>query len=188
MSVLLLDNDGLNTHTIAQYLGELGIEAEVYHEQLSLADITELDPSHIVLSPGTQTIDETIHLIKHIGPNRPILGIGLGFIAVIQALDGIITREPSLHAGQVLSVQHVGEGIFKGLPDAFASVCYQHHNVNVDNLPKTLDVTAWAQLPHGQRDLIIAVKHQTWPLQAILCDPTAILSEHGHALLRNFLQ
>ena len=188
MSVLILDHDGLSSHTLAQYLGELDITANVYPaHQLSVNDIAELDPSHIILSPSTEALTETIKLIQHIGKDRPILGIGLGFMAVIHALHGITTVQASLYAGQVLAVEHTGQGILSGLPSPFDGVCYQRQSVTRDNLPKALDVTAWTTLPGNQNDLTLAVKHSVWPLQALLWDPTALLSKHGHVLLKHFI-
>lgn len=188
MSVLLLDHDGLGTYNLAQYLGELDIDAEVYHSHdLSLDNITELSPGHIILSPSAATLPAAVAMIQHLGASIPILGVGLGFIATIQACGGSTSVNASLPVAKPLGMCHANTGVFNKLPSPFTGVCYQCQTVSLDNLPKMLDITAWLQSPTDDRNVIVAVKHQKWPLEALLFHPEAMLSQHGHAILRRFL-
>lgn len=188
MSILLLDQDGLGTYHLAQYLDELDAITEVYlSHHLTLDDIHTLDPSHIILSPSIESLEISMDIIKHFGQNIPILVIGLGFFAVIHVFHGETDIAPSINIGEKQAIYHDGVSIFEGIPTPFAGVCYQRQSVSLNHLPKQLDITAWSQKANGDMDSILAVQHQTWPLRALLFHPEAILSEHGHTLLRHFL-
>lgn len=188
MSILLLDQDGLGTYHLAQYLDELDATTEVYASTaLTLDDIHTMDPSHIIVSPSIESLEKTMDLIKHVGPNIPILAIGLGFLAVVHVFHGETDIANSIIIGEKQIIHHEGAGLFEGLPTPFHGICYQRQSVNLDNLPKQLDIAAWSQKANGDMDNILAVQHQTWPLHALLFHPEAMLSEHGHTLLRHFL-
>lgn len=189
MSILLLDQDGLGTYHLAQYLDELDATTEVYAStELTLDDIHTMDPSHIIISPSIESLGNTMDMIKHLGANIPILAIGLGFLAVTHVFHGETDISASISIGEKQAIYHDGVSIFEGIPTPFTGICYQRQSVSLNNLPKQLDIAAWSQKTNGDMDTILAVQHQTWPLHALLFHPEAMLSEHGHALLRHFLK
>jgi anthranilate synthase component 2 len=184
--LLLIDNYDSFTYNLVHFLGELGAEAHVVrNDKLTVADALGLRPSAIVLSPGPCTPNEAgicLDLIAAAGPTIPILGVCLGHQAIGQVYGGKVIRAPQLMHGKLSAVTHGGKGIFKGLPKTFEATRYHSLIVARDGLPDCFDVTA------ETGGLIMGLQHKTHPVYGVQFHPESIASEHGHALLANFLE
>jgi anthranilate synthase component 2 len=184
--LLLIDNYDSFTYNLVHFLGELGAEARVVrNDKLTVADAIAMQPSAIVLSPGPCTPNEAgicLDLIKQAGPKIPILGVCLGHQAIGQVYGGSVVRAPVLMHGKLSRVTNSGRGIFKGLPKTFEATRYHSLIVERSSLPDCLTVTAETD------SLIMGVEHKTHPVHGVQFHPESIASEHGHALLANFLE
>lgn len=184
--LLLIDNYDSFTYNLVHFLGELGAEARVVrNDKITVADAMALAPQAIVLSPGPCTPNEAgicLELIEKAGPTIPILGVCLGHQAVGQVYGGKVIRAPHLMHGKLSSVANTGKGVFKGLPRTFEATRYHSLIVERDTLPDCLEVTA------ETGGLIMGMQHKTHPVHGVQFHPESIASEHGHALLANFLE
>ncbi len=189
--LLMIDNYDSFTYNLVQYLGELGEEAWVYrNDQITLDEIAKLQPQRIVLSPGPCTPNEagvSLATIERFAGKIPILGVCLGHQSIGQAFGGRIVRARLVMHGKTSAVYHDGQGVFADLPNPFTVVRY--HSLVIDQaiLPDCLQMTAWTQTADGAVDEIMGVRHKTLPVEGVQFHPESILTEHGHALLRNFL-
>jgi anthranilate synthase component 2 len=183
--VLLIDNYDYFVHNLARYVRELGKPTEVYRsDAISVAEIAARKPSHIIVSPGPGTPREagiSNAAIVELGPRVPILGVCLGHQCLAAALGGRVIRNRPRH-GKTSPIHHSSEGIFAGLPSPFEATRYHSLIVAREGLPECLRVTAVT--PEGE---IMALQHQSWPVSGVQFHPESVLTEHGHALLRNFL-
>ncbi len=184
--LLLIDNYDSFTYNLVHFLGELGAEAHVVrNDKITVADAIALKPQAIVLSPGPCTPNEAgicLELIEKAGPTIPILGVCLGHQAMGQVYGGKVIRAPNLMHGKLSSVANTGKGVFKGLPRAFEATRYHSLIVERDSLPDCLEITA------ETGGLIMGMQHKTLPVHGVQFHPESIASEHGHALLANFLE
>lgn len=184
--ILVIDNYDSFTYNLVQYLGEMGAELDVRrNDAVSLADIEQLAPDKILLSPGPGTPDDagiTLDVIRKFGPRIPIFGVCLGQQAIGQALGGRIIRAEHLMHGKTSPITHNGEGIFAGLPSPLEATRYHSLIVERNTLPAELLVTA--ESDDGE---IMGLRHKTWPLEGVQFHPESILTVHGKHLLRNFL-
>jgi anthranilate synthase component 2 len=184
--LLLIDNYDSFTYNLVHFLGELGAEAHVVrNDKITVADAIALQPQAIVLSPGPCTPNEAgicLELIEKAGPTIPILGVCLGHQAMGQVYGGKVIRAPNLMHGKLSSVANPGKGVFKGLPRAFEATRYHSLIVERDSLPDCLEITA------ETGGLIMGMQHKTLPVHGVQFHPESIASEHGHALLANFLE
>ncbi len=184
--ILLIDNYDSFTYNLYQYLRELGAEVEVCrNDKISIAEIEALAPERIVVSPGPCTPAEagiSVELIRHFAGRAPILGVCLGHQALGAAFGGRIVRAPTLMHGKLSAVVHDGRGVFTGLPQGFMSTRYHSLVVERDALPACLEVSA--ETPDG---VIMGLRHRDYAVEGVQFHPEAILTEHGHDLLRNFL-
>jgi anthranilate synthase component 2 len=184
--LLLIDNYDSFTYNLVHFLGELGAEAHVVrNDKITVADAIALQPQAIVLSPGPCTPNEAgicLELIEKAGPTIPILGVCLGHQAMGQVYGGKVIRAPNLMHGKLSSVANTGKGVFKGLPRAFEATRYHSLIVERDSLPDCLEITA------ETGGLIMGMQHKTHPVHGVQFHPESIASEHGHALLANFLE
>jgi len=184
--VLLLDNYDSFVHNIARYLGELGAQREVHRsDSLSIADIETLDPTHIVISPGPGTPDEagiSVDAVRHLGRRIPILGVCLGHQAIAVAYGGRVVRAPRPVHGRRSCIVHGGEGPLAGIPSPMHVGRYHSLIVDRSSLPPVLGVTATCD-----DGLIMALEHRALPVYGVQFHPESLLTEHGHALLANFL-
>lgn len=183
--ILLIDNYDSFTYNLAQYLGELGGEVAVHrNDKITLDEIAALKPSHIIISPGPGDPDSagiSLAVIERFHATTPILGVCLGHQAIGQAFGGKIIRAHSLMHGKTSRIEHAGQGIFAGLPSPFAATRY--HSLVVDEaLPDCLEVIA--RTSTGE---MMGLRHKIFPTVGVQFHPEAILTEHGHDLLRNFL-
>jgi anthranilate synthase/aminodeoxychorismate synthase-like glutamine amidotransferase len=184
--ILLLDNYDSFVHNLARYARELGEETEVRRsDTLTVEAIGAMAPSHIVVSPGPRTPGEagvSNAVIAALGARIPILGVCLGHQCVAAALGGRVVLAERPRHGKTSPIHHSGDGIFTGLPSPFEATRYHSLIVAREGLPASLEVAAVTP-----DDEIMALKHRTWPVWGVQFHPESVLTQHGHALLRNFL-
>jgi anthranilate synthase/phosphoribosyltransferase len=184
--LLLIDNYDSFTYNLAQYLGELGAEVRVArNDAISPDDIATLAPSHIVISPGPGTPEGagiSVDVIRRFAPQVPILGVCLGHQAIAHAFGGRVVRADRLMHGKVSPIEHDGKGIFHGLPSPFSATRY-HSLIVAEPLPDCLE--ACAHTPEGE---LMALRHRSYPTVGVQFHPESFLTEHGHYLLRGFLE
>ncbi len=184
--ILVIDNYDSFTYNLVQYLGEMGADLDVRrNDTLTLADVADMAPEKIVISPGPGTPDDagiTLGLILEFGPRTPIFGVCLGQQAIGQALGGRVVRADRLMHGKTSLVNHMGRGVFRGLPTPLEGTRYHSLIVERASLPDCLEITAEAD--DGE---IMGLRHKTWPLEGVQFHPEAILTEHGKRMLKNFL-
>src|SRR6185436_16775324 len=184
--LLMIDNYDSFTYNLVQYLGELGEEVKVVrNDELTVEEIASLRPTRIVLSPGPCTPNEagvSLELIRRLAGEVPILGVCLGHQAIGQAFGGRVVHARTLMHGKTSPIHHNGEGVFKGLPSPYTATRYHSLAIERDSCPGELEVTAWTE--DGE---IMGVRHRSLPVEGVQFHPESILTQHGHALLRNFL-
>lgn len=185
--ILVIDNYDSFTYNLVQYLGEMGAELVVRrNDAVSLAEVADMKPAKIVISPGPGTPNDagvTLDLIKEYGRTIPIFGVCLGLQAMGQALGGRVVRADKLMHGKTSKVTHRGQGVFAGLPSPFEATRYHSLIVEESSLPECLEVTAEAE--DGE---IMGLRHKDWPLEGVQFHPEAVLTEHGKQILRTFLE
>ncbi len=190
--VLMIDNYDSFTYNLVQYLQMLGAEVKVIrNDELSVAQIAALAPERIVISPGPCTPNEAgvcVEVITQLGQHTPILGVCLGHQSLGQAYGGDVVRAKTIMHGKTSRIRHEGRGVFAGLPDAYEATRYHSLVVARDSLPECLEVTAWTDDEVGGFDEIMGLRHREYPVEGVQFHPESILTEHGHALLKNFLQ
>ncbi len=188
--LLMIDNYDSFTWNVVQYLGELGVEVEVFrNDEISLERIAELRPRQIVISPGPCTPDEagiSLALVERFAGEIPILGICLGHQSIGQQFGGRIVRAGRVMHGKLSEIHHTGAGVFEGLPSPFTATRYHSLVIEAGSLPDCLEVTAWTEIG-GEREEIMGVRHRQFDVEGVQFHPESIVSEHGHALLKNFL-
>lgn len=192
MSLLMLDNYDSFTYNLVQYFGELGETVDVRrNDALTLADIEQLQPERIVISPGPCTPNEagiSLAVIERFAGRIPILGVCLGHQAIGQAFGGRVLRARQVMHGKSSPMHHAGQGVFRGLPSPFEAVRYHSLVVERASLPDCLEITAWTQTDDGEVDEIMGLRHRELAVEGVQFHPESVLSEHGHALLKNFLE
>ena len=185
--LLMIDNYDSFTWNLVQYLGELGADVHVHrNDAITVSEIAAWEPTHIVISPGPCTPNEagiSVPLIREFAGKIPILGVCLGHQAIGQAFGGRVVRAQRVMHGKLSPVTHDGKGAFAGLPSPLTVTRYHSLSIERKSLPPDLDVTATAD--DGE---IMGVRHRRFAVEGVQFHPEAILTEHGHALLRNFLE
>jgi anthranilate synthase component 2 len=189
--LLMIDNYDSFTYNLVQYLGELGQDVRVVrNDELSVEQIRKLAPERIVISPGPGTPDQagvTLEMIAKVGAQIPILGVCLGHQSIGQAFGGKVVRAREIMHGKTSVIHHTGKGVFAALPNPFVATRYHSLVVEKASVPAVLEVTAWTQDAVGGVDEIMGFRHKALPIEGVQFHPESILTEHGHALLRNFL-
>ena len=184
--LLMIDNYDSFTYNLVQYLGELGQAVRVYrNDEISLEQIGALGPDRIVISPGPCTPNEagiSVPLIRRFAGDIPILGVCLGHQSIGQAFGGRIVHAKQLMHGKTSPVHHEGKGVFRGLHQPLTATRYHSLVIERETLPKELEVTAWTD--DGE---IMGLRHASLPVEGVQFHPESIATEHGHALLQNFL-
>ena len=184
--LLMIDNYDSFTYNLVQYLGELGQEVQVYrNDEITLNAIEDLAPDFLMISPGPCTPDEagiSIAAIEHFAGRTPILGVCLGHQSIGQAFGGKIIHAKQLMHGKVSPVFHSNQGVFAGLPSPVNCTRYHSLVIERESLPDCLEITAWTD--DGE---IMGVRHKTLAIEGVQFHPESILTEHGHAMLANFL-
>jgi anthranilate synthase/aminodeoxychorismate synthase-like glutamine amidotransferase len=185
-SVLVIDNYDSFTYNLVQYLGELGAQVTVRrNDDISLTEVSAMHPAAAVLSPGPGTpADAGIckDLLQELGPTLPMLGVCLGHQCLGEVFGGTVRRAAQVMHGKVSRITHTEQSVFRGLPSPVAATRYHSLVVDRDALPQELEVTAWTD-----DGTIMGLRHRTHPLAGVQFHPEAILTEHGHQLLKNFL-
>ena len=185
--LLMIDNYDSFTYNIVQYFGELGEEVRtVRNDEITIEEIERLHPDRICISPGPKAPRDagvSVDVIKHFKGKLPILGVCLGHQAIGEAFGGKIVRAKQVMHGKTSLVAHTGVGVFKGIPSPFTVIRYHSLAIERATLPDCLEVTAWTD--DGE---IMGVRHKEYDIEGVQFHPESILSEHGHALLKNFLQ
>ena len=189
--LLMIDNYDSFTYNVVQYLGELGADVQVYrNDAISIEEIESLQPAKIVISPGPCTPKEagiSTQVISHFAGKIPILGICLGHQSIGQVYGGDIVRAKKVMHGKLSPIHHGGQGVFRNLAAPFTATRYHSLVVDAQTLPDCLEVTAWTENESGEREEIMGVRHKSLNVEGVQFHPESILSEHGHALLKNFL-
>ncbi len=190
--LLMIDNYDSFTFNLVQYFGELGQDVKVVrNDELTTAQIAALDASSIVISPGPCTPNEagvSLEVLEKLSAKVPIFGVCLGHQAIGQAFGGKVVRAKQIMHGKTSMIHHNGVGVFRGLPNPFEATRYHSLVVEQESLPDCLEVTAWTENADGSRDAIMGLRHRSLPVEGVQFHPESILTQHGHALLRNFLQ
>lgn len=190
--ILMIDNYDSFTYNVVQYLAELGADIKVIrNDEMTLDEIESLNPEKIVISPGPCTPNEagvSVEVIKTFAGRLPILGICLGHQSIGQAFGGDIVRAGKVMHGKISSIYHANQGVFSGLGLPFNATRYHSLVIGKDSLPDCLEVTAWTQADDGSLDEIMGVRHRELDIEGVQFHPESVLSQHGHDLLRNFLE
>jgi anthranilate synthase component 2 len=183
--LLMIDNYDSFTYNLVQYLAELGQDVQVYrNDEIDLAKVKSLNPDHIVISPGPCTPNEagiSVPLIHEFAGKIPLLGVCLGHQSIGQAFGGKIVHAKQLMHGKTSPVTHDGTGLFEGLPSPFQATRY--HSLIVENVPPSLVVNATSDDGH-----VMGFRHATLPIHSVQFHPESIATEHGHAMLANFMR
>lgn len=190
--VVMIDNYDSFTYNLVQYLGELGAEVTVVrNDQMGLAEIERLRPDRIVISPGPCTPKEagiSVPAIGHFKGRRPILGVCLGHQSIGVAFGGRIVHAKTIMHGKTSMIYHLGQGVFRGLPNPFEATRYHSLVIERESLPECLEITAWTCDRTGAFEEIMGVRHKEYPIQGVQFHPESILTQHGRELLGNFLE
>jgi len=187
MSLLMIDNYDSFTYNLVQYFGELGEDVQTFrNDEITLDQVAALNPERICISPGPCTPAEagiSVPLLQRFAGQIPILGVCLGHQAIGAAFGGKIVRAAEVMHGKTSAIQHTGVGVFRGLPNPFTVIRYHSLAIERASLPDCLEITSWTE--DGE---IMGVRHKEFDVQGVQFHPESILSEHGHALLKNFLE
>jgi anthranilate synthase component 2 len=185
--LLMIDNYDSFTYNIVQYFGELGEDVSVFrNDRITLAEIEELAPKRLVISPGPCSPEEagiSVAAIRHFAGRIPILGVCLGHQAIGSAFGGRVVRSACLMHGKTSPVHHDGRELFKGIPTPFEATRYHSLVVERDTLPAALEITAW--VADGE---IMGLRHRELPIWGVQFHPESILTICGMDILRNFLE
>ena len=190
--LLMIDNYDSFTYNLVQYLQSLGAEVRVErNDALTVDEIERLAPQRIVISPGPCTPNEagvSMAVIERLGASTPILGVCLGHQSIGQVYGGDVIRAGRIMHGKTSRIRHEGKGVFAGLPDGYEATRYHSLVVDKATLPGCLEVTAWTENDDGSMEEIMGLRHREFPVEGVQFHPESILTQHGHALLKNFLQ
>lgn len=190
--LLMIDNYDSFTYNLVQYFGELGQEVCVYrNDEISISEIESLKPNHIVISPGPCTPNEagiSLELIEKLAGKIPILGVCLGFQAIVQVFGGNIIGAQKIMHGKVSPIHHTGKGVFKNLKNPLNATRYHSLVAEKPTLPDCFEVTAWTNKEDGDIEEIMGVRHKSYAIEGVQFHPESILTEHGHQMLNTFLQ
>jgi anthranilate synthase component 2 len=187
MKLLMIDNYDSFTYNLVQYFGELGADIEVFrNDEITIAQIVDRAPTHLVVSPGPCSPAEagiSVEAIRYFAGKLPVLGVCLGHQSIGAAFGGRIIRAQQLMHGKTSVIHTTQQGVFAGLPQDYTVNRYHSLAIERESLPSELEVTAWTD--DGE---IMGVRHRTLAVEGVQFHPESILTEHGHALLNNFLQ
>ena len=188
--LLMIDNYDSFTFNLVQYFGELGADVVVKrNDEIDLDGIQALNPDQLVISPGPCTPNEagvSVAAIEHFAGKIPILGVCLGHQSIGQAFGGRIVHAREIMHGKTSPVYHADTGVFSGLDNPFTATRYHSLVIEKESLPDCLEITAWTE-KDGEMDEIMGVRHRELDVQGVQFHPESILTEHGHDMLRNFL-
>ena len=184
--LLMIDNYDSFTYNLVQYLAEIGQEVKVVrNDKISIEEINKLNPQYIVISPGPCTPNEagiSLELIETFKGKIPILGVCLGHQSIGQAFGGKIVHAQTIMHGKTSKISHNNKGVFGGIKNPFVATRYHSLVIDRESLPNCFDITAWTD-----DNEIMGIKHKKLAIEGVQFHPESILSEHGHDLLKNFL-
>lgn len=189
--LLMIDNYDSFTYNLVHYFNELNVDVKVArNDQITIKEIINLKPTHIVISPGPCTPNEagiSLNVIQEFAGKIPILGVCLGHQAIAQVLGGHVVHAKRIIHGKTSVIQHNQQGVFRNIPSTFNATRYHSLLVDPETLPDCLEITAWTQ---NQLNLteIMGIRHRDLALEGVQFHPESILTEYGHQLLENFLQ
>ena len=190
--LLMIDNYDSFTYNLVQYLQSLGAEVRVErNDALTVDEIERLAPQRIVISPGPCTPNEagvSMAVIERLGASTPILGVCLGHQSIGQVYGGEVIRAGRIMHGKTSRIRHEGKGVFAGLPNGYEATRYHSLVVDKATLPAALEITAWTENDDGSMEEIMGLRHREHPVEGVQFHPESILTQHGHALLKNFLE
>ena len=190
--LLMIDNYDSFTYNLVQYFGELGQDVIVHrNDQITVPEIEKLNPKYIVISPGPCTPNEagiSLELIDKLAGQFPILGVCLGFQAIVQSFGGSIIGAQKIMHGKVSPVHHTSKSVFKGLKNPLNATRYHSLVAEKESLPECFEMTAWTNTESGEIEEIMGVRHKIHPIEGVQFHPESILTEHGHQMLDTFLQ
>jgi len=188
----MIDNYDSFTYNLVQYLGELGVEVQVYrNDQITLEQITDLKPEHLVISPGPCTPEKagiSVDAIKKFAGQIPILGVCLGHQSIGQAFGGHIVHARDVMHGKTSNIYHQSTGVFTALNNPIEATRYHSLVIEKKTLPECLEITAWTRNKDGSQDEIMGIRHKNLDIQGVQFHPESILTQQGHDLLNNFLK
>ena len=189
--LLMIDNYDSFTYNLVQYLGELGADVVVHrNDQISIAEIEQLQPTRLMISPGPCTPNEagvSMEAIRQFAGKIPILGVCLGHQSIGQVYGGDIVHARQIMHGKTSLIHHIGKHVFKGLANPYTATRYHSLVIDKNTLPECLEVTAWTEDEKGEIDEIMGVRHKELDVEGVQFHPESILTEHGHDLLKNFI-
>ncbi|MDA0270644.1 MAG: aminodeoxychorismate/anthranilate synthase component II [Chloroflexi bacterium] len=184
--LLLIDNYDSFTYNLYQYLMELGAEVEVFrNDRITVEDCLSMQPDQVVISPGPCSPKEagiSVDLIKAVAGKAPLLGVCLGLQCMGEAYGGVVEYAGEIMHGKTSQITHDGRGVFAGLPSPFEAIRYHSLAIRPDTVPAVLEVSA-----HSESGVIMAARHRDYVMEGVQFHPESIMTEHGHALLKNFL-
>ncbi len=190
--LVMIDNYDSFTYNVVQYFAELGADVRVFrNDEITIEEIEALKPDHLVISPGPCTTNEagiSMEAIRYFAGKLPILGICLGHQSIGQVFGGNIIRAGQVMHGKISQIHHADSGVFRGLSNPYNATRYHSLVIDKHNLPECLEITAWTENPDGSMEEIMGVRHRELPIEGVQFHPESILTEHGHDLLKNFLQ
>jgi len=189
--LLMIDNYDSFTYNLVQYFGELKVDVQVHrNDEITISEIEKLNPEYLVISPGPCTPNEagvSIEAIKHFAGKLPILGVCLGHQSIGQAFGGNIIHAKEIMHGKVSNMFHKDEGVFKNLENPLEATRYHSLVIDAETLPECFEITAWTENESGGMDEIMGIRHKDYAIEGIQFHPESILTQHGHAMLQNFL-
>ncbi|HAS6190148.1 TPA: aminodeoxychorismate/anthranilate synthase component II [Vibrio vulnificus] len=189
--LLIIDNYDSFTYNLYQYFCELGAQVQVVrNDEIDLAGIVQLNPTHLVISPGPCTPNEagiSLAAIEHFADKLPILGVCLGHQAIAQVFGAKVVRARQVMHGKTSPITHNGRSVFKGLNNPLTVTRYHSLVVENGSLPECFELTAWTTHADGSMDEIMGYQHKTLAIDAVQFHPESIKTEQGHQLLANFL-
>ena len=190
--ILVVDNYDSFTYNLVHYLAELGAPTHVVrNDDLTVDEAWALNPAAVLLSPGPCAPDQAgicLPLIETAPASMPILGVCLGHQSMGQVYGGDVIRAGRIMHGKTSLIRHEGKGVFAGLPDGYEATRYHSLVVDKTTLPEALEITAWTENDDGSMEEIMGLRHREFPVEGVQFHPESILTQHGHALLKNFLE
>ena len=190
--LLMIDNYDSFTYNVVHYLAELGADVRVYrNDEITIDEMVELDPDHLVISPGPCTPKEagvSVEAIRHFAGKIPVLGICLGHQSIGQVFGGDIVRAGHVMHGKTSPVVHADRGVFEGLENPLVATRYHSLVIDKTTLPDCLEITAWTENQDGSMEEIMGVRHRELDVEGVQFHPESILTRQGHELLANFLK
>ena len=190
--LLMIDNYDSFTYNLVQYFGELGQVVEVHrNDEITIDEIEKLNPEFLVISPGPCTPNEagvSIEAIKHFAGKIPMLGVCLGFQAMVQAFGGNVVGAKKIMHGKISPVYHTNKGVFSNLKNPLNATRYHSLVAEQSSLPDCFEVTSWTKDEQGNIDEIMGIRHKDVPVEGVQFHPESILTEEGHEMLDNFLK